>query len=95
MEPLHKIIFRILEKFETDGTFNQTAPILRLIHNFGSPKGFVPKTTFYSLDLSAATDRLPIALQVPIVSLIFELFWVRKSPLKGSISDIAKEFGEL
>jgi uncharacterized membrane-anchored protein YhcB (DUF1043 family) len=95
MEPLHKIIFRLLNKFETDGTFNQTAPILRLIHNFGSPKGFVPKTTFYSLDLSAATDRLPIALQVPIVSLIFDLFWVRKSPLKNKISDTAKEFGKL
>lgn len=58
---------------ETDGTFDQTEPINILIEKFGFPKGFVPKTSFYSLDLSAATDRLPISLQKPIVSALYSL----------------------
>lgn len=75
MEPLHKYIFSMLRRMDTDGTFNQTAPINNLIERFGYPKGFVPKRTFYSLDLSAATDRLPISLQKPIISLLYSISW--------------------
>jgi len=73
MEPLHKYIFSILRKMPTDGTFNQTEPINNLIEKFGYPKGFVPRRTFYSLDLSAATDRLPVSLQKPLISLLYSL----------------------
>lgn len=67
MEPLHKALFKLLRCLETDGTFDQVKPINTLIN-----KG-LKKTTFYSLDLSAATDRLPISLQEPIVALVYNL----------------------
>lgn len=70
MDPLHKVLFRILDSFQTDGTFNQTKPVYRLIQSLGNPTGFVPGRTFYSLDLSAATDRLPISIQKTLVSLV-------------------------
>jgi hypothetical protein len=62
LHPLHKAIFDLLAKLPTDGTFDQSAPIQRLVS-----KGL--KEQFYSLDLSAATDRLPIELQVQILSM--------------------------
>jgi len=45
-----------------DGTFNQLGPLSRI------PWGQVP---LFSLDLSAATDRLPIDLQIPLLDYIF------------------------
>jgi hypothetical protein len=60
MAPLHDWVFSILRKLPQDGTFDQMAPIRRLQLKYASsPK----KKTFASLDLSAATDRLPISLQ--------------------------------
>lgn len=56
LKPLHKMIFQYLAKIEQDGTFNQVAPILRL-----QKLGF---TKFWCYDLSAATDRLPVKLQI-------------------------------
>lgn len=56
LKPLHKLIFRYLSNIEQDGTFNQVAPIDRL-----RSLGF---TRFWCYDLSAATDRLPVKLQV-------------------------------
>lgn len=53
--PLHKYIFSILRKIAMDGTYNQLKPVKRLIR-------FKCKR-LYSLDLSAATDRLPISIQ--------------------------------
>jgi len=73
MEPVHKLIFSMLRSMDTDGTFNQTLPIENLIEKYGFPRGFVPKRTFYSLDLSAATDRLPISLQKEIMSCLYLL----------------------
>lgn len=43
-----------------DGTFNQLRPIDRLLKIKGIP--------LYSLDLSAATDRLPVDLQVQLLN---------------------------
>jgi hypothetical protein len=44
-----------------DGTFDQVAPINILIRRFYP--GRVRGTLFGSVDLSAATDRLPLVLQ--------------------------------
>lgn len=60
--PLHKHIFAILRRIPMDGTFNQLKPVWRLLRRqarFGLP--------LYSLDLSAATDRMPVSLQAAIL----------------------------
>jgi len=62
MKPLHDLLFSILRKLETDGTFNQIRPAQRLID-----LGF---REFYSYDLSSATDRFPLALQQVVLSAI-------------------------
>lgn len=64
LKPLHDGIFSILKRLETDGTFDQMKPVKRL---------FETKSTeemFYSYDLSAATDRLPIDVQEQILSIL-------------------------
>lgn len=61
MYPLHEWIFARLRKVLTDGTFNQYAPVERLIKRF---KG---ADFCASYDLSAATDRLPVAIQVALL----------------------------
>jgi hypothetical protein len=43
-------------------------PIVRLQDEFG----LKPKGSFGSIDLSAATDRLPIAIQVSLLKVLFE-----------------------
>jgi len=58
--PLHKMIFVILKRIPMDGTFNQLRPVHRLLN-----KGF---KEFYSLDLSAATDRLPLSIQSELLN---------------------------
>jgi hypothetical protein len=62
MAPLHKWIFLRLRMIPTDGTFNQTAPVERLVKKFQKEGSWVA-----SYDLSAATDRLPLALQVRLL----------------------------
>nr|UIW13870.1 MAG: RNA-dependent RNA polymerase [Rhizoctonia solani mitovirus 88] len=62
--PLHAIIFGILKRIPQDGTFDQTKPLHSLIQRVKD--GTV--RSLYSLDLTAATDRLPVALQVHIVN---------------------------
>jgi len=62
--PLHKSIFYVLETKETDGTFNQDAPLSRLM------KAPLEGHKFSCFDLSAATDRLPVDLQVQILNLL-------------------------
>jgi hypothetical protein len=51
--PLHKLIFMIISGIKMDGTFNQLEPIQHLLKS----------KQLYSLDLTAATDRIPLALQ--------------------------------
>jgi len=59
--PFHSVIFDILKNVPMDGTFDQTAPLERLRE---SPE-------LYSLDLTAATDRLPLSLQKSLLGEIF------------------------
>jgi hypothetical protein len=62
LRPLHEAIFEILRAIPQDGTFDQIGPVHRLlsyVRASGAPA--------YSYDLSAATDRLPIALQVQVL----------------------------
>jgi hypothetical protein len=56
--PLHKLIFKILRNIPQDGTFDQLRPLLSHSERF---------TEAYSLDLTAATDRLPLFIQQEIV----------------------------
>jgi len=63
LKPLHKSIFSFLRTLETDGTFNQEAPIDRLISR--TPRG----QSYFCFDLTAATDRIPVDFLVQILSL--------------------------
>lgn len=63
-KPLHDAIFLVLKRIPQDGTFDQLAPITLLM------KSQTRGETFYSYDLSAATDRLPIDLQIDILNLV-------------------------
>lgn len=71
MKPLSDTIFNVLSRLPMDGTFNQSAPLDRLVQL--SKDGTIPQEDreFYSYDLSAATDRLPMKLQVDILSVYF------------------------
>jgi hypothetical protein len=75
MQPLHLWIFQILRLVPTDGTFNQTSPVDRLI------KGFKGTEFVASYDLSSATDRLPVAIQIallePIIGSRLANLWAR------------------
>lgn len=59
--PLHEFIMEQLREIPQDGTFNQTKPLGALVSS----------KELYSYDLTAATDRLPISLQVRILSVLF------------------------
>lgn len=61
LKPLHDSLFELLSLFPQDGTTDQLAPVRELIRN--NPKG-----PFFSYDLTAATDRIPIILQMAILS---------------------------
>jgi hypothetical protein len=63
LKPLHNALFNILEKIECDGTFDQIKPFKRLI-------GLNSNEKFYSFDLSAATDRLPVEIQRDILDIL-------------------------
>jgi hypothetical protein len=58
LNPIHKVIFHILKGITMDGTFDQMAPLYRA--------DSFPE--LHSLDLSAATDRLPLRLQVQLLA---------------------------
>lgn len=60
LRPLHLGLFWFLSILETDGTEDQLAPVHRLLG-----KGH---RRFWCYDLSAATDRLPISIQVVLLS---------------------------
>jgi len=60
LKPLHDLIFHtILASIPQDGTHDQMAPVYRLLKRDPS--------SLFSLDLSAATDRLPLWLQKAII----------------------------
>jgi hypothetical protein len=63
--PLHRFIFdRILKRIPQDGTFDQQRPVKALLDR-AAAEG---KTDFWSFDLSAATDRLPVGIQVLVLA---------------------------
>lgn len=62
LRPLHNWLFSLLKRIPEDGTFDQTAPLELLVS-----KGY---QDVHSYDLSAATDRLPLALQEGLLSWI-------------------------
>lgn len=62
LKPLHEMLFSFLKSLPNDGTFDQTASVKR-----AAEKAKKANCSF-GYDLSAATDRLPIALQVEILS---------------------------
>jgi len=56
LKPLHDALFEILDLIPQDGTTDQLRPVHALMERY-------PKGPFYSYDLSAATDRLPLLVQ--------------------------------
>jgi hypothetical protein len=67
-KPVSDGIFKILKRLPMDGTFDQDAPVKRLLSLH--KEGLLDSQTFYSYDLSAATDRLPIDFQVQVLTLL-------------------------
>lgn len=63
---LHDTIFEVLKKIPQDGTFDQAAPVNLLKAELSQSED----QRVFSYDLTAATDRLPIDLQVDILSRI-------------------------
>lgn len=84
MEPVQEAIFEILKWFPTDGTFNQVKPVERLIRKFHDTK-----VDAYSIDLSAATDRLPLSLQKRVMSQLLG----RMAPFGGHLSSSHEKAG--
>jgi hypothetical protein len=62
LAPLHNAIMIALRGLVTDGTFDQLAPLRRLMDR--------GHKEFWSFDLSAATDRLPVLLQEQVLGLL-------------------------
>jgi len=69
MSPLNSWIFTKLKSIPMDGTFDQSSPLDRLVSLY--KEGLLHSVEFYSYDLSSATDRLPMALQKQIISILF------------------------
>lgn len=67
LKPLHDELFRLLRLIPNDGTFDQDSSVLRSIEK--SKKAGCA----FSFDLSAATDRLPIAFQSALLDRILPL----------------------
>jgi len=61
LKPLHDRIFSILKKIPGDCTFNQ-----------GSPRMYLKTGPYYSLDLTAATDRFPVKFQEFVLSIAID-----------------------
>jgi len=66
MKPLHDLLFEMLRGIPQDGTFDQGKPLRALLDRHTKTENpFIA-----SLDLSAATDRLPISLQKLLLSVL-------------------------
>lgn len=61
--PIHRYFFTILKRVDEDGTFAQTRPLEKSKDWEG----------FWCFDLSAATDRLPLSIQVMLMSEFFNV----------------------
>lgn len=80
LKRVHDMVFDILRTIPQDGTFNQHLPIKNLVKT-GSGK-------FYCFDLSSATDRLPIDLQVQVLNNLVP----KLGDIWASLLDIEWEF---
>jgi hypothetical protein len=74
MQPIHKLLTSILKSIPNDGTLNQT-----LSYKRARDKSILYGKSF-GYDLSAATDRLPIRIQVPILAGVFESIGIPPIP---------------
>ena len=65
LRPLHDYLATFLQSLPNDGTFNQSASVKRCFEK--------AEKAGYSLgyDLSAATDRLPISVQMSVIESLF------------------------
>jgi len=63
LRPLHSKIFRVLRFIKTDYTFDQ--------NRFTSTLPKAPLDNYHSIDLTAATDRMPITLQKRVVEYLY------------------------
>jgi hypothetical protein len=63
LKPLHDYIFDILKSIPQDGTFNHKAAVTSFRDHCKERE----ITDLYSYDLSSATDRLPIGIQVRVL----------------------------
>lgn len=66
--PLSDGIFKILDSLPMDGTFDQNRPVEHIRHLVSHDLMLEKDATFYSYDLSSATDRLPIDIQRQVLS---------------------------
>jgi len=64
LAPIHKSLFHILGRIPQDGTFNQHRPL---------QAGFKGVKPWFSMDLSSATDRLPIQVQSSLLQDLLNL----------------------
>jgi hypothetical protein len=69
--PLHDAIYKFLGTIPQDGTKDQVAPIKNLLGALGvSSIEHSGTKRLQSMDLSAATDRLPVKLQAQILQIM-------------------------
>jgi hypothetical protein len=69
--PLHDTIYKFLGTIPQDGTKDQVAPIKKLLELLGVTNIEHSGTKrLQSMDLSAATDRLPVKLQAQILQIM-------------------------
>jgi len=68
---MHDDLYRFLGTLPNDGTMNQSLPITTLLNQLKvmSSKSIKNKR-LQSIDLSAATDRLPVLLQAQILNIL-------------------------
>lgn len=73
--PLHRALFKILEVIPQDGTFDQLAPVNKMMVAMRERGA----KNVWSYDLSSATDRIPVVLQeltlVGFTSANFAFYW--------------------
>jgi hypothetical protein len=63
---LHDFLFQILKQIPNDATFNQSASVDRVKVKLKRAK------CSFGYDLSAATDRLPLKLQISVLTSLFD-----------------------
>lgn len=67
LRPLHDILIGYLRSLTADCTYNQ-----RRVYSFYKEQVNKGNKSFYRLDLSRATDRLPVSLQASILESLFK-----------------------